>query len=68
MTSFSSSKMERLKGCAEEVQGEKGCTVPSPLTWPPTQKSDGTDEFVTTGSVIGFKAVVSVMKMSVLCV
>ena len=30
-----------------------GCTVPSPLTWPSTKKSDGTEELVMTGSVDG---------------
>ena len=29
------------------------CTVSSPLTWPSNKKSDGTDEFATTGSVDG---------------
>ena len=28
-----------------------GCTVPSPLTWPFTKKSDGTKEFATTDSM-----------------
>ena len=29
----------------------RGCTVPSPLTRPPTKKSDGTKEFATTDSI-----------------
>ena len=29
----------------------RGCTVPSPLTWPSTEKSDGTKEFATTYSM-----------------
>ena len=31
----------------------RGCTVPSPLTWPSTKKSDGTKEFATTDSMDG---------------
>ena len=31
----------------------RGCTVPSPLTWPSTRKSDGTKEFATTDSMDG---------------
>ena len=31
----------------------RGCTVPSPLTWPSTKKSDGTETLATTGSVDG---------------
>ena len=31
----------------------RGCSVPIPLTWPSTAKSDCTEEFVTTGSVDG---------------
>ena len=30
------------------------CTVPSPLTWPSTKKSDGTKEFATTDSMDGW--------------
>ena len=30
-----------------------GCTVPSPLTWPLTKKSDGTKEFAMTESMDG---------------
>ena len=29
----------------------RGCTVPSPLTWPSTKKSDGTEKLAMTGSV-----------------
>ena len=28
----------------------RGCTVPRPLTWPTTKKSDGTKKFVITDS------------------
>ena len=31
----------------------RGCTVPSPLTWPSTKKSDGTKEYATTDSMDG---------------
>ena len=31
----------------------KGCTVPSPLSWPFAKKSDGTNEFATTDSMDG---------------
>ena len=31
----------------------KGCTVPNPLIWPSTKKSDDTEKFVTIGSVDG---------------
>ena len=31
----------------------RGCTVPNPLTWPSTKKSDGTEELATTDSVDG---------------
>ena len=31
----------------------RGCTDPSPLTWPPTKKSDGTIELATTDSMDG---------------
>ena len=31
----------------------RGCTVPSPLTWPSTKKSDGTKEFATTDTMDG---------------
>ena len=31
----------------------RGCTVPNPLSWPSTKKSDGTEEFAMTGSVDG---------------
>ena len=31
----------------------RGCTVPSPLSWPSTKKFDGTEVFATTGSVDG---------------
>ena len=31
----------------------RGCTDPSPLTWPTTEKSDGTDKFAMTSSVDG---------------
>ena len=31
----------------------RGCTVPSPLTWPSTKKSDGTKEFAKTDSMDG---------------
>ena len=32
----------------------RGCTVPSPLTWPSTKKSDGTEKLATTDSEDGF--------------
>ena len=32
----------------------RGCTSPSPLTWPSTKKSDGTKEFATTDSMDGW--------------
>ena len=28
----------------------RGCTVPNPLSWPATKKSDGTEKFATTVS------------------
>ena len=28
----------------------RGCTVPRPLTWPSTKKSDGTETFAMSGS------------------
>ena len=31
----------------------RGCTVPSPLNWPSTKKSDGTEKLTTTDSVDG---------------
>ena len=45
--------MKRKNPCAKEVQSEKGCAVPSPLTCPSTKKSDGTKEFATTDSMDG---------------
>ena len=42
---------KRKKPFADEVK--RGCTTPSPLTWPSTMKSDGTKMFATTGSVDG---------------
>ena len=37
----------------KEPNVRRGCTVPSPLTWPFTKKSDGTRTFVSNGSVDG---------------
>ena len=31
----------------------RGCTVPSPLTWPSNERSDGTKEFAMTDSMDG---------------
>ena len=31
----------------------RGCTVPSPLTWPSTKTCDGTEELAVTGTVDG---------------
>ena len=36
-----------------KLKVRRGCTVPSPLTWPSTKKSDGTKEFATTDSMDG---------------
>ena len=38
---------------AKGVLSEKGVYSPSPLTWPFTKKSDGTQKLLTTGSVDG---------------
>ena len=56
MTTSSSTlkhNMKRKNPCAKEAESEKGGTVPSPLTWPSTNKSDGTKEFATTDSMDG---------------
>ena len=37
----------------KKLKVRRGCTVPSPLTWPSTNKSDGTKEFATTDSMDG---------------
>ena len=37
----------------KKLRVRMGCTVPSPLTWPATKKSDGAENFATTGSVDG---------------
>ena len=37
----------------KKLKVRRGCTVPSPLTWPSTKKSDGTKEFATTDSMDG---------------
>ena len=34
-----------------KLEVRRGCTVPSPLSWPSTKKSDGTKEFATTDSM-----------------
>ena len=57
MTTTSSSTLktqhEETESMCKEVQSEKGCTVPSPLSWPSTKKFDGTKEFATTDSMDG---------------
>ena len=37
----------------KELRVRRGCTVPSPLTWPSTRKSDITKELTTTDSMDG---------------
>ena len=35
----------------KKIKVRRECTVSSPITWPPTKTSDGTEKFTTTGSV-----------------
>ena len=35
----------------KKLKVRRGCTVPSPLTWPFTKKFDGTEKNAMTGSV-----------------
>ena len=35
----------------KKLKVRRGCTVPRPLTWPSTKKSDGTKDFLTTDSM-----------------
>ena len=37
----------------KKLKVRRGCTVPSPLSWPSTNKSDGTEQFTMTGLVDG---------------
>ena len=37
----------------KNIKVRRGCKVPSPLIWPSTKKSDGTETSATTGSVDG---------------
>ena len=37
----------------EKFKVRRGSTVPSPLTWPSTEKSDGMEKFAMTGSLDG---------------
>ena len=37
----------------KKLKVRRGCTVPSPLTWPSTKKLDSTEDFAMTGSVDG---------------
>ena len=48
----------------KKLKVRRGCTVPSPLTWPSTKKSDSTEKLATIGSVDGC----SVLPETRLCV
>ena len=36
-----------------KFKARRGCKVPSPITWPSTKKSDGTEKLAMTGSADG---------------
>ena len=38
---------------SKKIKVKSGCTFPSPVTWPSTKISDGTEELAITGSVDG---------------
>ena len=43
--------LKRRNHVLKKHKVRRGCTVPSPLTWPSTKKFDGTEKSVTTSSV-----------------
>ena len=45
----------------------RGYTVPIPLTWHSTRKSDGTEKFAMTGSVDGFSVLPKTQFLGPIC-